>query len=87
MSVDMAQLNQALVLYNRVIVGSAAAAWDDYAGAVDTIGQAQADTATQGWLDELITDRIAGFDVEAIAGHLAGTGDAIKVTVEIAAGR
>ena len=87
MSVDMARLNQALVLYNRVIVGSAAAAWDDYAGAVDTIGQAQADTATQGWLDELITDRITGFDVEAIAGHLAGTGDAIKVTVEIAAGR
>ena len=45
LTVDMARLNQALVLYNRVIVGSAAAAWDDYAGAVGTIGLAQADEA------------------------------------------
>ena len=27
---------------------------------------------TSGWLTELITDRIEGFDAEAIAGHLAG---------------
>jgi threonine dehydrogenase-like Zn-dependent dehydrogenase len=83
--VDMARLNQAVVLYNRVIVGSAAAAWDDYAAAVATIGRAQADPATRGWLDGLITDRIDGFDVEAIARHLAGDHDAIKATVELSA--
>ncbi len=84
--VDMARLNQAVVLYNRVIVGSAAAAWDDYAQAVATIGQAQAEAATRGWLHELITDRIDGFDANAIAAHLAGAGDHIKTTVEIAPG-
>ncbi len=83
MPVDMARLNQSLVLYNRVLVGSAAAAWSDYSGAVATIGQAQADVATRGWLNELLTDRIEGFDAEAIAGHLAGSGDHIKTTVEI----
>jgi threonine dehydrogenase-like Zn-dependent dehydrogenase len=86
LSVDMARLNQAVVLYNRVIVGSAAAAWDDYAQAVATIAQAQADAATGGWLQELITDRIDGFDANAIAAHLAGAGGHIKTTVEIAPG-
>jgi len=86
LSVDMARLNQAVVLYNRVIVGSAAAAWDDYAQAVATIGRAEADPATRGWLGELITDRIDGFDVAAISTHLAGGGDHIKTTVEIAPG-
>jgi threonine dehydrogenase-like Zn-dependent dehydrogenase len=84
--VDVARLNQSVVLYNRVIVGSAAASWDDYAAAVATIGRAEADPATRGWLGELITDRIDGFDVNAIAGHLAGGGDHIKTTVEIAPG-
>ena len=84
--VDMARLNQSLVLYNRVLVGSAAAAWDDYASAVVTIGQAQADAATHGWLNELLTDRIEGFDVDAIAGHLGGSGEHIKTTVEIGSG-
>jgi threonine dehydrogenase-like Zn-dependent dehydrogenase len=83
--VDMARLNQSLVLYNRVVVGSAAAAWDDYAGAVATLGQAQASRDTRGWLSELLTDRIDGFDPEAIGRHLAGAGDAIKTTVEISA--
>ena len=82
--VDMARLNQSIVLYNRVLVGSAAASWDDYAGAVATIGEAQATEATRGWLAELLTDHIEGFDAEAIARHLAGTGDHIKTTVEIA---
>ena len=84
-SVDMARLNQALVLYNRVLVGSAAAAWDDYAGAVTTIGLAQAGEDTRGWLTELLTDRIEGFDAEAIAAHLVDRGDNIKTTVEISA--
>jgi threonine dehydrogenase-like Zn-dependent dehydrogenase len=84
MPVDMARLNQSLVLYNRVIVGSAAAAWEDYAQAAATIGRTQADPATRGWLGELITDRIDGLDVAAIAAHLAGDGDHIKTTVEIA---
>ena len=84
--VDLAVLNQAMVLYNRVIVGSAAAAWGDYARAVDTIGRAQAEPATQGWLHELITDRIEGFDARAIARYLAGDHDSIKVTVELAGG-
>ncbi len=91
--VDMARLNQALVLYNRVIVGSAAAAWADYAQAVETIGRAQAVETigraqagpdTSGWLAELITDRLDGFDVSAIAGRLAGDGEHIKTIVEIA---
>jgi threonine dehydrogenase-like Zn-dependent dehydrogenase len=83
MSVDMARLNQAVVLYNRVIVGSAAAAWDDYASAVATIGRAEADAATRGWLAELITHRIRGLDVDAIATHLAGRHEGIKTTVEL----
>jgi len=82
--VDMARLNQAVVLYNRVIVGSAAAAWDDYAQAVATIGRAEADPGTRGWLDALITDRIDGFDIDAIARHLSGKHGAIKATVELA---
>ncbi len=87
LTVDMARLNQALVLYNRVIVGSAAASWDDYAQAVATIGQAETRGDSRGWLAELITDRIEGFDVDAIARHLAGAGDHIKTTVEIGPGR
>ena len=86
LTVDAARLNQAIVLYNRVIVGSAAASWDDYSAAVATIGRAEADPATRGWLGQLITDRIEGFDAKAIARHLAGGGDHIKTTVEIAPG-
>jgi threonine dehydrogenase-like Zn-dependent dehydrogenase len=86
LTVDVARLNQSIVLYNRAVVGSAAASWGDYAAAVATIGRAEADPATRGWLAELITDRIDGFDVEAIAHHLHG-GDHIKTTVEIAPGR
>jgi threonine dehydrogenase-like Zn-dependent dehydrogenase len=85
LSVDMARLNQAVVLYNRVIVGSAAASWDDYAAAVATIAQAEAGTDTGGWLSGLITHRIAGLDATAIRHHLAGAQDAIKVTVELEA--
>ena len=85
LQVDVARLNQAVVLYNRVIVGSAAAAWSDYAQAVQTIGEAQARPATTGWLQGLITDRIDGFDVDAIASHLAGGRDSIKATVELGA--
>jgi len=81
--VDMARLNQSLVLYNRVLVGSAAAAWADYAGAVATIEEAQEREATRDWLAELLTDRIDGFDAEAISAHLADSGDHIKTTVEI----
>jgi len=84
LQVDMARLNLSIVLYNRVVVGSAAASWDDYGQAVATIGQAQARDDTRGWLGELITDRIVGFDAGAIARHLAGGGDHIKTTVEIA---
>jgi glucose 1-dehydrogenase len=86
MSVDMAGLNQAVVLYNRVIVGSAAASWDDYAAAVATIGKAEADPATRGWLAELITHRIDGLDAGAIARHLTDRAGAIKATVEISPG-
>ena len=73
------------MLYNHVLVGSAAASWDDYAGAVVTIGRAQAGEDTRAWLAELITDRIDGFDAEAIAAHLVDRGDNIKTTVEISA--
>ncbi len=83
MSVDMARLNQAVVLYNRVIVGSAAASRGDYAAAVATIGAAEADPATRGWLAQLITDRIRGLDADAIAGHLAGRREGIKTTIEL----
>ena len=54
-------------------------------GVVFAIGQAQAGDDTRGWLAELLTDRIEGFDAEAIAAHLAGSGDHIKTTVEISA--
>ena len=82
-SVDVARLNQAVVLYNRVIVGSAAASWDDYAQAVATIGQAEATPGMRGWLAGLITHRIAGLDAAVVRHHLAGGNDAIKATVEI----
>jgi threonine dehydrogenase-like Zn-dependent dehydrogenase len=84
--VDMARLNQSIVGYNRVLVGSASASWADFNGAVATIGQVERDEATRGWLNELITDHIPGFDVEAITRHLAGRGDHIKTTVEIESG-
>ena len=84
LTVDVARLNQSMVLYNRVIVGSAAASWDDYAAAVATIGRAESDPATRGWLAQLVTDRIDGFDADAIARHLAGGEDGIKTTLEIA---
>jgi threonine dehydrogenase-like Zn-dependent dehydrogenase len=84
LEVDMARLNQAVVLYNRVIVGSAAAAWEDYAQAVRTIAQAETDPSTRGWLGRLITHRIAGLDPTAIRRHLDGVDGAIKTTVEIA---
>ena len=86
LTVDMARLNQAVVLYNRVIVGSAAAAWSDYVQAVATLAEAEARPDTRGWLSELITDRIHGFDAEAIARHLAGEGDHIKTVVELGGG-
>lgn len=84
LEVDVARLNQALVLYNRAIVGSAAASWDDYAAAVETLDRAEADPATHGWLGRLITHRIRGLDLEAIGAHLADEHDAIKASVEIA---
>jgi threonine dehydrogenase-like Zn-dependent dehydrogenase len=86
MPTDMARLNQAVVLYNRVIVGSAAAAWDDYATAVATLGRAEADPATRGWLTGLITHRIHGLDAPAITRHLADGREAIKAVIEIGSG-
>ncbi len=83
MEVDLASLNQSMVLGNRVMVGSAAAAWDDYAQAVATLERAEGEPATSGWLARLITDRIEGLDVDAIAAHLAEGHDSIKTTVEI----
>jgi threonine dehydrogenase-like Zn-dependent dehydrogenase len=85
MPVDMARLNQAVVLYNRVIVGSAAASWDDYAAAVETLGRAESDPGTRGWLAGLFTHRIAGLDAAAIGRHLEGGTDDIKATIELAA--
>jgi threonine dehydrogenase-like Zn-dependent dehydrogenase len=83
MLVDMARLNQEVVLHNRVIVGSAAASRDDYASAVATIGRAEAEPATRGWLANLITHRIQSLDAPAIARYLADGGQAIKAVVEI----
>ena len=54
-------------------------------GAVATIGRAEGGADTRGWLSQLITHRIAGLDVAAIAGHLAGSHDGIKATVELEA--
>ena len=85
-NVDVAWLNQAVVLYNRLIVGSAAASWEDYAAAVETLARAEAEAFTRGWLPELLTHRIDGLDAAAIARHLAGGADGIKTTVEIGAG-
>ncbi len=82
-SVDVARLNQAVVLYNRVIVGSAAASWEDYAQAVATIGRAESTPGMRGWLAGLITHRIPGLDAPAVRHHLAGGNDAIKATVEV----
>jgi threonine dehydrogenase-like Zn-dependent dehydrogenase len=86
LSVDVALLNQAVVLYNRVIVGSAAASWSDYAAAVATIGRAEAGPATNGWLGQLITHRIDGLDADAISRRLAEHRDVIKAVVEISPG-
>ncbi len=86
LSVDVARLNQAVVLYNRVIVGSAAASWDDYAAAVAMIGRAESEPATRGWLGQLITHRIDGLDAAAISRQLADHRDVIKAVVEIAPG-
>jgi threonine dehydrogenase-like Zn-dependent dehydrogenase len=84
LDVDMARLNQAIVIYNRVIVGSAAAARNDYVQAVATIGRAEARSDTRGWLARLITGRIDGLDAVAVAAHLDDGRDHIKATVEIA---
>ena len=74
------------MLYNRVIVGSAAAAWDDYAaGGGDHRAGRGASRRRAAGCARLITDRIDGFDADAIAAHLAGAGDHIKTTVEMAA--
>lgn len=81
--VDVAGLNQSMVLGNRVMVGSASATWDDYAQAVAMLERAEAETATHGWLAKLITNRIEGLDVDAIGAHLADGHDSIKTTVEI----
>jgi hypothetical protein len=51
--------------------------------AVATLGRAQAEPAAHGWLADLITHRIAGLDVEAIARHLGDGRDGIKAVVEI----
>ena len=83
MPVDMAALNQAVVLYNRVIVGSAAASRDDYVAAVATIARAEDEPTTRGWLAGIITDRIPGLDSAAIGRHLADGRDAIKAVVEV----
>jgi hypothetical protein len=72
-----------VVLHNRAIVGSAAASRDDYATAVATLGRAEAEPATRGWLADLITHRIQGLDTPAIARYLADGGEAIKAVVEI----
>jgi threonine dehydrogenase-like Zn-dependent dehydrogenase len=83
-AVDMAAFNQAVVLYNRVIVGSAAASADDYAAAVATLGRAEDDPATRGWLGHLITHRIGGLDAPLVAEHLQGEGTGIKTVIEVA---
>ena len=73
------------VVYKRLAEEwGAAASWDDYASAVTTLARAEAAPATRGWLAELITHRIAGLDLAAIARHLSGGVDGIKTTVEIA---
>ena len=84
LQLDMARLNQAVVLYNRVIVGSAAASWDDYTDAVASLGEAESDPITQGWLGHLFTHRIRGLDPVAIRRHLDGVEGSIKATVELA---
>jgi threonine dehydrogenase-like Zn-dependent dehydrogenase len=83
-TVDMAALNQAVVLYNRVIVGSAAASWHDYAAAVATLGRAEAEPATRGWLERLITHRIHGLDPQAAAERLKEGRTGIKAVIEVA---
>jgi glucose 1-dehydrogenase len=82
--VDMAALNQSVVLYNRVIVGSAAASRDDYVAAVTTLGRAEVDPATRGWPEGLITQRIRGLDPQAVAGHFGDSREGIKSVIEIA---
>jgi glucose 1-dehydrogenase len=82
--VDAAQLNQALVLRNRVLVGSVAAARGDFEAAVALMARAEADPAFRGWLSSLVTTRIDGFDLPAIERQLDARGEDIKVVVELA---
>jgi glucose 1-dehydrogenase len=81
--VDAARFNQALVLRNRVIVGSVAAAREDFEAAVALLAQADATPGLKGWLSSLITTRIEGFDLPAIGSALQD-GGGIKSVVEIA---
>ncbi|MFV2065203.1 MAG: glucose 1-dehydrogenase [Chloroflexota bacterium] len=83
LQVDVARLNQSMVLGNRVMVGSAAAARDDYVQAVAMLSRAEAEPATRGWLARLLTTKIEGLDAAVIARHLSDGRDAIKATVEI----
>ncbi|CAN5709567.1 glucose 1-dehydrogenase [soil metagenome] len=81
--VDAARFNQSLVLRNRVLVGSVAAAHEDFAAAVELFTRAEAAPDMKGWLASLITTRIEGFDLPAIESELQD-GSGIKAVVEVA---
>lgn len=82
--VDAAGFNQAMVLRNRVIVGSVAAAREDFVAGIELLSRAHGEPAFEGWLSSLVTTCIDGFDLPAIESELR-EGSAIKAVVELAA--
>jgi threonine dehydrogenase-like Zn-dependent dehydrogenase len=76
------ELNQGIVLGNKVIVGTVNAHRDDFVAGVDDLLRAEA--FFPGWLDQLITTRVDGLAAHAeMLRHLQDDDDAIKVVVEV----
>ena len=76
------ELNQGIVLGNKVIVGTVNAHRDDFVAGVDDLLRAEA--FHPGWLGQLITTRVDGLAAHAeMLRHLQDDKDAIKVVVEV----
>ena len=81
LQVPAAQINQALVLGNRVVVGTVNGNREYFESGVQHM--AQAEMQYPGWLGRLLTHRVEGLDVEAIVQALYHGTSVIKVYCEV----
>ncbi|MCS7003459.1 MAG: hypothetical protein NZ518_11475, partial [Dehalococcoidia bacterium] len=79
--VETDKVNQALVLGNRVMVGSVNAGPEHVRMGVDDL--IKAELLYSDWLDQLLTTKIDGFDCAAIIHALETNRAAIKMFVEV----